>query len=112
MPAAIASAGPENVDRLAAQLDLAGRARMQAVEDVHQGRFAGAVFADERVHLAAADLQRGVVDGDEIAEVFTMSAHGITNGVIGALSFSGRGRRGEAAMDGDAAGDRQSRRRP
>ena len=41
---------------------------VEPVEDVHQRRLAGAVLAEERVHLAAAEVEVDVVVGDDARE--------------------------------------------
>ena len=64
MPSAMASRGPAIRGRLAVDQDLAGVRVDQAVEDVHQGRLAGAVLADQRVDLAGAHVEVDVVVGD------------------------------------------------
>ena len=52
MPSRRASAGLPIVDRLALPEDAALVRRERAVEHLHQRRFAGAVLAEQRVHLA------------------------------------------------------------
>ena len=47
--------------------DALGRLQ-QPVEDLHQGRLAGAVLAEQRVDLAGADLEVDAVVGGEVAE--------------------------------------------
>ncbi len=47
-------------DRRAVELDDAAGRREVAAEDLHQGRLAGAVLADDRVDLAGADADRHV----------------------------------------------------
>ena len=60
MPRSIASCGRGERDRLAVPEDLAAAARMDAGQQLDQGRFAGAVFADDGVDFA---LLEGEVDG-------------------------------------------------
>src|SRR5262245_5668090 len=55
-------------DRLALDEDLALVGLVEAVEDVHQGRLAGAVLAEERVHLAAAQVEVDAVVRDDARE--------------------------------------------
>ena len=58
MPSAFALRRVERQHRRAVDLDLAGARRMHAGDDLDQRRLAGAVLADEAVHLAAANLDR------------------------------------------------------
>ena len=55
-------------DRLAIDADLAGIGLVEAVEDRHQRRFAGAVLADNAVDRALADRQVDVLVGVDGAE--------------------------------------------
>jgi len=48
--------------------DLALVGLVEPVEDVHQGRLAGAVLAQQRVHLAGLDGDVDVVVGHQVAE--------------------------------------------
>ena len=57
MPRSMASDGPRIVDRLAVEQDLALVRHREPVEDVHQGRLAGAVLAEQRVDLAGAEVE-------------------------------------------------------
>ena len=50
--------GAGEADRLAIDGELARGRAEAAAEDVHQRRLAGAVLADDRMHLAGAQLQR------------------------------------------------------
>ena len=52
-----------NADRLAIDADLAGIGFIEAVEDRHQRRFAGAVLADDAVDETAIDLEIDVLVG-------------------------------------------------
>ena len=54
--------------RLAADPDLAAVGLVEAVEDRHQRRFAGAVLADDAVDRAALDFQMDVTVGMDRAE--------------------------------------------
>ena len=56
------------VDGLAVEEDLAGIRSQKAVHDVHQGGFAGAVFAQQRVDLAPADVQVHAVIRPQLSE--------------------------------------------
>ena len=68
MPALIASfARRRHLDDLAVDDDLALVGVVEAVEDVHQRRLAGAVLAEQRVHLAAAEIEVDVVVRDDAA---------------------------------------------
>ena len=76
MPARIASAGERIALRLAVNADLAGIGLVEAVQDRHQRRLAGAVLADDAVDRAALDGKvhvavgvdgaEALVDGDEV----------------------------------------------
>ena len=48
--------------------DLARVGLVEPVEDVHQRRLAGAVLAEQRVHLAARELEVDVVVRDDAGE--------------------------------------------
>ena len=50
-------AGERIVDGVAVEADLAGVGAGEAVDDLHQRALAGAVLADERVHLARVDVE-------------------------------------------------------
>ena len=69
IPASIASWAEPNATGLPLQQDLALVGLVEPVEDVHQRRLAGAVLAEERVHLAAADVEVDVVVGDDAREL-------------------------------------------
>ena len=68
MPAACASCGEWNVDRLAVDLDMAVGGRMHAGQQLHAGALAGAVLAEQRQHLAGAQFERRILEGDRAAE--------------------------------------------
>ena len=68
MPAAMASPGPLDLQRLAVDQDLALVRLEQPVEHVHQGGLAGAVLAEQGVDLARLDRQVDVVVGDQVTE--------------------------------------------
>ena len=53
--------------------DRARVGRDKAVDELHQRRFAGAVLAEERQHLAFRDVQADRVVGDEIAVAFAQA---------------------------------------
>ena len=68
MPRSWAARGIGDFDLLAANAD---RARVRAVdagEDLHQRRLAGAVLADQRVDLAGPEIEPGVVEGVDARE--------------------------------------------
>ena len=52
-------------DGLAVHQDLALVGLVEPVEDVHQGRLAGAVLAEQGVHLARPQVEVDVVVGDD-----------------------------------------------
>ncbi len=68
MPRRSASTGPARRNGLAAQRHRAGRRSEVARQDLHQGRLAGTVLADDGVHLTRRQGQRHVaqhLDGAE-----------------------------------------------
>ena len=74
IPASIASLRRAERRRLAVQEDLALVGPVQAVEDVHQRRLAGAVLAEQRVHLAAAEVEVDVVVREDAGEALRDAA--------------------------------------
>ena len=67
-PAARDAAGPAEHRRLAVDAQLAAVGLMDAGEDLHQGRLAGAVLAEQGVHLATAQQDRSVDERADRAE--------------------------------------------
>jgi hypothetical protein len=67
--------GRVDLDRPPIELDLASIGSVQPGQDIHQAGLAGAVFAEERVDLAALCFECGGVDGHDIAEAFLNAAH-------------------------------------
>ena len=63
-------------DRRAVELDRAAVRLIDAGDEVHERRLAGAVLADQRVHLAAPDLERHVVDRAHAGESLDDIANG------------------------------------
>ena len=61
IPCSIASSASANVTGLPLIADLALVRVVEPVEDVHQRRLAGAVLAEQRVHLASAEVEVDVV---------------------------------------------------
>ena len=61
--------------RLAVEQDLALVVAVEPVEDVHQGRLAGAVLAEQCVHLAAPDVEIDIVVGDDPRELLADAPH-------------------------------------
>ncbi len=57
MPRLIASCGVAERDRRAAPINLAAAAGIDAGEQLDEGRFAGAVFADDGVNLALFEAE-------------------------------------------------------
>ena len=53
---------------LAGEEDLAGVRRLEAGDDAEQRRLSGAARAEERGERAALDVERDVLEGDEVAE--------------------------------------------
>ena len=63
-------------DRHAVELDRAAVRLVDAGDEVHERGLAGAVLADQRVHLAAPDLEGDVVDGTDAGKGLDHVAHG------------------------------------
>ena len=84
MPASIASRAEPNVDVFSLQEDLACVGVIQAVEDVHESRLAGAVLTEQRMHLASPNIQIDVVVGDDARELLADAAH-LENELLGHL---------------------------
>ena len=76
-----ADAGMDGIARrveahgLAVQEDLSGIGPIEPVEDVHQRRLAGAVLAEQRVHLTAPDVEADVVVRYDAGELLANSPH-------------------------------------
>ena len=68
IPRSIASARRADLDRFPVDQDLALVRAVEAVEDVHQRGLAGAVLAEERVHLASPQVEVDVVVRDDAWE--------------------------------------------
>lgn len=67
------TAGGERVGRMndsAIEMDFARVSGVNAGEDFAKGTFARAVFAHQRVTLAALDLERNIVEGEDAGETF------------------------------------------
>ena len=87
MPAAIAAFGSVIVDGLAADADLAAIGLVEAVDDRHQRRLAGAVLPDDAVNGAAfhpkidglvgSDGTETLVDADQFDRRFSHGASGL-----------------------------------
>ena len=65
IPRSIASFGERIATGLPVDADLALVGLVEAVEDVHQRRLAGAVLAEQRVHLAAPEVEVDAVVRDD-----------------------------------------------
>ena len=74
MPAAIAACGESIEIGLPVEQDLALVGLVEPVEDVHQRRLAGAVLAEERVHLALAQVEVDVVVREDAGEALRDAA--------------------------------------
>ena len=74
MPSSIALDGRVDLDRLAVHADLALVRVVEPVEDRHQRRLAGAVLAQQGVHLTAAEVEVDPVVRDDRAEPLRYSA--------------------------------------
>ena len=75
IPRAIASDGSADRDGVAVEEDLALVGRRQPVQDVHQGRLAGAVLAEQRVDLAGPDVEVDRVVCDDARVALRDAAH-------------------------------------
>ena len=75
IPRSMASDGLVDRDRLAVEEDLALVRAGEPVEDVHQGRLAGPVLAEQRVDLARAHVEVDVVVGDHAGIALRDAAH-------------------------------------
>ena len=73
-PSARAATGEAIATGLALPEDFSGARLDDAVEDLHQRRLAGAVFAEQRVDLARRDREVDAVVGEEIAVALGDSA--------------------------------------
>ena len=114
MPAAIACAGAGERHRRPAQANVAAVAREEPVEDVHERRLAGAVFADQRMNFAGSHPERRIVDGDEIAEPFHDVHHAddvAARGHALVLPLARAGVRRPPCLDAQLFGVRNRRRR-
>ena len=67
-PSCCATSGVRPVDGLAGERDRALVGRDLAAGDAHQRRLAGAVLAEQRVHLARPQLERDVLERDDARE--------------------------------------------
>ena len=67
--------GRSEGDGLPADEDLALVGLVEPVQDVHEGRLARAVLAEERVHLAAREVEADVVVGEHAGELLDDPAH-------------------------------------
>ena len=63
------------IQLFAVQVNLALRGRINAVENLHQRGFAGAVFAHQGMHGTALDAQRNIVERHNTGECFGDSPH-------------------------------------
>ena len=68
MPSSRPTAGERDLDRHAVDRDLALVGLVGAVDELHQRALAGAVLAEQGVHLAGRDLQVDLAVGDQVAE--------------------------------------------
>ena len=61
--------------RRAVEDDFAGVGALRARQDLQQGRFAGAVFAEQRMDLARPHLERDLVERDDAGEALGDPSH-------------------------------------
>ena len=95
-------------DRLAVQMKIAFRGREMAREDAHQGRLAGPVLADDRMHLAGLQVERNPaqdLDGPEGLRDALCAKNGFHE--LLRMSDIAHARLGEGGGRRDCAGDVQ-----
>ena len=99
---------PRERDRLAVQMKIAFRGREMAREDAHQGRLAGAVLPDDRMHLTGLQVERNPAQDLDGPEGFG-DALCAKNGFHELLRMSdiAHARLGEGGGRRDCAGDVQ-----
>ncbi len=73
--------GRANLDRIAVDRDLPLVRRVDPLQDLHQGRLAGAVAADEGVHLALAQVEVDPVQDADAGETLADPGHPYRDGV-------------------------------
>ena len=73
MPCASASAGPVGRERRAVEGASRRRRPMHAEDQIAQRRLAGAVLAQQAVHLARADVERDVLQRRQAAEALRIA---------------------------------------
>ena len=83
------------LDLLALELEGAGVGRVDAGDDLHQRRLAGAVLAHQRVHMAALQAELHVVErqhaGERLADVVDLEQiFGVRDRAAFAHEFGGR----------------------
>ena len=89
MPSAVAVRGVQAGDRLALRRDRAGVGLDGPGRDVHQRRLAGAVLAEDRVHLAGQHLDRHVGQRGDAGVRLGDAGHAPASpGVVAAMSLS------------------------
>ena len=76
MPAACAARGSAKRTGCAVEQHFASVGREDAGEDVHQRRLAGAVLAEQRVNLAALEVEIDAAQSLHAAEMLGDAAHG------------------------------------
>ena len=74
-PESIASLAELKLTDLPRDEDLARVGLVEPVQDVHQRRLPGAVLTEERVHLAAREIEADVVVGEHARELLDDPAH-------------------------------------
>ena len=67
--------GRLDLHRPAVDANLAAVLSVKAVKNLHQGGFAGAVLAQERMHLACFDIKIDMVAGQDARETLDDAAH-------------------------------------
>ena len=75
MPRSIAACGRRQRDRLALPQDLALVGLVAGREHLDQRRLAGAVLAEQAVHLAGADVELDAAQGEDAGEALDDAAH-------------------------------------
>ena len=104
-PAATASRGSAKTTSRAVDRDRAGVARVDAGEDLHQRRLAGAIRAEERHDLARRDDEIDIGEHRHAAERFADAAHlearaGMRGSPVSTARHGDRGRNGRASPSG------------
>ena len=106
MPLFIASSGLAKATGAPAKIDLTGVRLVNTADDVHQGRFAGAVFSHQGVYLARlyaeTDLFQDVIAGETLVDLFDFQdrRHNLLPGLVSApVGIDGDRQKNDGAAD-------------